>query len=100
MGQIEIPFEPVAGGSEGAMIAEAKSAVATGDPMLMMFWQPHWLFAEMDMEWVVLGRCWMANASKKSGQTRGNACGFQQASIDKIMNKDFRRGLSGGCGDL
>lgn len=86
--QIGIPFAPVAGGSEGAMIAEAKAAVAAGDPMLMMFWQPHWLFAENDFEWVawdpVDGEC-----QEESGQTRGKACGFQQASIDKIASKDM-----------
>lgn len=92
--QIDIPFEPVAGGSEGAMIAEAKSAVATGDPMLMMFWQPHWLFAEMDMNWVAWdpadGEC-----VEESGQSKGNACGFQQASIDKIVNKSFKENYPG-----
>lgn len=92
--QIEIPFEPVAGGSEGAMIAEAKAAVATGDPILMMFWQPHWLFAEMDMNWVAWdaadGEC-----VEESGQSKGNACGFQQASIDKIANKAFKESYPG-----
>ncbi|QGX98913.1 glycine/betaine ABC transporter substrate-binding protein [Roseovarius faecimaris] len=86
--QIGIPFAPVAGGSEGAMIAEAKAAVAAGDPILMMFWQPHWLFAENDFDWVAWdaadGEC-----VEESGQTRGSACGFQQASIDKIANKDM-----------
>jgi len=84
--QIEIPFEPVAGGSEGAMIAEAKSAVATEAPLLMMFWQPHWLFAEEEFNWVAFdpaeGEC-----LEESGQSRGNACGFQQATIDKIAYK-------------
>ncbi len=86
--QIGLPFAPIAGGSEGAMIAEAKSAVAAEQPMLMMFWQPHWLFAENDFEWVEWdaadGEC-----VEESGQTKGNACGFQQASISKIANKDF-----------
>ena len=86
--QIEIPFEPVAGGSEGAMIAEIKSAVAAEKPMLMMFWQPHWLFAENEFNWVewdaAEGEC-----VEESGQSKGNACGFQQASIDKVANKDF-----------
>lgn len=86
--QIQIPFEPIAGGSEGAMIAELKSAVATQAPILMMFWQPHWLFAEEKFNWVefdpVDGEC-----VEESGQSRGKACGFQQASIDKIVNKDF-----------
>ncbi|MCR9146503.1 MAG: ABC transporter substrate-binding protein [Rhodobacteraceae bacterium] len=87
--QIDIPFEPVAGGSEGAMIAELKSAVATGDPMIMMFWQPHWLFAEQEFNWVSWdpadGEC-----VEEEGQSRGNACGFQQASIDKIANISFK----------
>ena len=85
--QIGVPFEPVAGGSEGAMIAELKSAVATGDPILMMFWQPHWVFADLDFNWV----SWDAadgECVEESGQTRGNACGFQQASVDKIVNQD------------
>ena len=86
--QIGIPFEPVAGGSEGAMIAEIRSAIANEDPLLMMFWQPHWLFAEFEFDWIefdaVDGEC-----VEESGQTRGSACGFQQATIDKIMSKDF-----------
>lgn len=88
VGQIDIPFEPVAGGSEGAMIAEIKSAVAAEKPMLMMFWQPHWLFAENEFNWVewdaAEGEC-----VEESGQSKGNACGFQQASIDKVANKEF-----------
>jgi glycine betaine/proline transport system substrate-binding protein len=84
---IEVPFQPVAGGSEGAMIAELKSAVAAGDPILMMFWQPHWIFADLDFDWVTWdsaeGEC-----VEESGQSRGTACGFQQASVDKIANKD------------
>ena len=85
--QIGIPFEPVAGGSEGAMIAELTSAVAAEQPIIMMFWQPHWLFAELDFDWVTWdaadGEC-----VEESGQTKGNACGFQQASVDKIVNQD------------
>ena len=86
--QIGVPFQPVAGGSEGAMIAEVKAAVAAEQPMLMMFWQPHWLFAEADFDWVEWdaadGEC-----IEESGQTRGNACGFEQAAINKIANKDM-----------
>ena len=49
---IELPFVPVAGGSEGAMIAELKSAVAAEQPIIMMFWQPHWIHAEITFDWV------------------------------------------------
>ena len=84
---IDLPFEPVPGGSEGAMIAELKSAIAAEQPILMMFWQPHWLFAAYEFDWVnwdpAEGEC-----VEESGQKRGSACGFQQASVDKIMNRE------------
>ncbi len=84
---LELPFQPVAGGSEGAMVAELRSAVAAKQPMLMMFWSPHWLFAEYDFNWIefdkVDGTCDEAN------QSRGSACGFNQANVGKLVNRDF-----------
>ncbi|MDE2790944.1 MAG: ABC transporter substrate-binding protein [Paracoccaceae bacterium] len=81
---IGLPFTPVPGGSEGAMVAEIDSAIATGDPILIMFWQPHWLFAVHDLEWVQWndadGEC------VEETQTREMACGFQQATVDKIVS--------------
>jgi len=86
--QIGLPFQPVAGGSEGAMIAELRSAVATQQPMLMMFWEPHWLFAEFDFNWVefdaVDGEC------DEGNQSRGAACGFNQANVGKLVSRDFQ----------
>lgn len=82
--QIGLPFEPIPGGSEGAMVAELKSAYAAGEPILMMFWQPHWIFAEHDFEWIE----WNApegGVCVEDQQTRENACGFVQAGVDKIM---------------
>jgi len=85
---VGLPFEPVAGGSEGAMIAELKSAYAAKEPALMMFWQPHWIFADLDVNWVK----WNATEGEcvEENQTKDNACGFQQASIDKIVWKGFK----------
>jgi glycine betaine/proline transport system substrate-binding protein len=84
---IDIPFVPIAGGSEGAMIAELKGAMDSKEPILMMFWQPHWIFANLDVKWVewapTEGEC----VAEK--QTRENACGFSQASVDKIVSKSF-----------
>ncbi|CAM9936512.1 MAG: glycine/betaine ABC transporter substrate-binding protein [Mameliella sp.] len=84
---IELPFDPVAGGSEGTMIAELKSALASEEPILMMFWQPHWVFAEIDVKWVEWnpadGECVEEN------QQRDTACGFAQAHVNKIASKNF-----------
>ncbi|MFT5706095.1 MAG: glycine betaine/proline transport system substrate-binding protein [Oceanospirillaceae bacterium] len=79
-----LPFTPVAGGSEGAMIAELKSAFAAKEPILMMFWQPHWMFTEIDPKWVewnsIEGECVEENQSKDT------ACGFNQAKVSKIVS--------------
>ncbi len=83
---IGLPFTAVAGGSEGAMIAELKSALAAEKPILMMFWKPHWLFAQHEFNWVewnsVEGEC------VEETQTKDTACGFQQATVDKIISKN------------
>ncbi len=85
--KIGMPMKPIAGGSEGAMIAELKSAYAAKEPIIMMFWQPHWLFAQLDFNWVkwasAEGDC------DEAKQTKDNACGFQQATVDKIVWKGF-----------
>lgn len=80
---IDMPFEPVPGGSEGAMVAELKSAYAAKEPVIMMFWQPHSLFAEYDFNWVEWnpadGEC------VEESQDKDTACGFAQASVDKVV---------------
>jgi glycine betaine/proline transport system substrate-binding protein len=85
---IDLPFQAVAGGSEGAMLAEMKSAIAAEQPMLMMFWQPHWIFAEIELnvvEWDSSSPDCLAGVD----QAKGNACGFAQATVQKIVHKDF-----------
>ena len=80
---LEMPLEPIPGGSEGAMMAELKSAYATKDPILMMIWQPHWIFADLDLNFVE----W--NPAEGEGieetQVKESACGFQQAAVHKVV---------------
>lgn len=85
---IKLPFQAVAGGSEGAMLAELKSAVAAKQPMLMMFWQPHWIHAEIKMN-VVEWDSSSPDCLAGKDQSKGSACGFAQASINKIVNASF-----------
>lgn len=84
---IGLPFKVVPGGSEGAMIAELKGAIAAKEPILMMFWQPHWIFAQEDLKWVewnpIDGEC------IEETQARETACGFAQANALKIQSRDF-----------
>ncbi len=85
---IKLPFQPVAGGSEGAMIAELKSAIATKQPMLMMFWQPHWIHSKIDLK-IVEWDSTKSDCVAGKDQSKGSACGFAQASVDKVVTKDF-----------
>ncbi len=87
---LDLPFQPVAGGSEGAMVAEMKSAIAAEQPMIMMFWKPHWIFAEMDLDLVEWDTA-TEDCDSNDSQKRGDACGFAQASIKKIVNGDFAK---------
>ncbi len=86
--QIGLPFQPVAGGSEGAMLAEMKAAIATEQPMIMMFWQPHWIFAETELDIVTWDRV-EADCESQGPQERGDACGFAQAKVQKIVSGSF-----------
>lgn len=45
-------YKAVPSGSEGALVAELKAAAETDSPLLMMFWAPHWVLSEVDVEWV------------------------------------------------
>lgn len=80
---IDMPLEPIAGGSEGAMIAELRSAIDAQQPILMMMYQPHWIFSEYELNFVewnpIEGEC------VEESQERETACGFQQATADKVV---------------
>ena len=84
---IDLPFKTIAGGSEGAMIAELTSALATDAPIISMMWQPHWIFAAHDFNWVewnpVDGECIEENQKKET------ACGFAQATVMKVAWSGF-----------
>ncbi len=85
---IRLPFEPIAGGSEGAMIAELSSAIDAQQPILMMMYQPHWIFTKYDLNFVewnqVEGEC------IEETQVKETACGFKQATADKVVWGGFK----------
>lgn len=51
---LDINFTSIPAGSEGALIAELKSAYATKQPLALMFWEPHWVHAVYDLKLVEL----------------------------------------------
>jgi len=47
---LNLNYQSIPAGSEGALIAEIKSAFATKQPLLLMFWEPHWIHSVYDMK--------------------------------------------------
>ncbi len=47
-----LDFKAIPSGSEGALIAEIKSAVSRKAPLLVMFWSPHWVHGAYKGDWV------------------------------------------------
>ena len=85
---IKLPYQAIAGGSEGAMVAELKSAYAVKEPILMMFWQPHWMFAAYDFKWVEWNKS--EGECVEESQKKDTACGFQQARVHKVAWSGFK----------
>lgn len=89
--KIKLPFTPVAGGSEGAMVAELKAAYDAKEPIIMMFWEPHWIHAQYKFDWVN----WPTDpkeCEEKAGLPAGSmdVCGFHQAKVLKTVWKGFK----------
>ena len=49
-----LPYTSIPAGSEGALITEIQSAEARKAPLVIMFWEPHWLHAVVDLTLVEL----------------------------------------------
>ncbi len=44
-----LEYSSVPAGSEGALVAEIQGAEARNEPLVVMFWAPHWLHAVVDL---------------------------------------------------
>ncbi len=84
---LDLPFVAVPAGSEGAEVAEIQSAVAAKQPLVMMFWAPHWIHAEVDMGWVDIEPAYepacLEDPSWGPNPNALNDCGFAQALVLK-----------------
>lgn len=45
-------FEAIPAGSEGALVAELNASVQKKQPLVMMFWAPHWALTQVQTEWI------------------------------------------------
>lgn len=89
---LNIDYKAVPAGSEGALVAELKSAAARETPLVMMFWAPHWVFAEVDAGWVDLPAYDPACYSDPAWGPNPNAtgdCGVEQPVTMKVAWSGF-----------
>ncbi len=87
---LELDYVSIPSGGEGAIIAEIKSAVDREAPLLTMFWEPHWLHAQIDMERVYLPEYYDGCHDDASLGLNPNAtydCDWGGAEIWKVVNK-------------
>jgi glycine betaine/proline transport system substrate-binding protein len=82
-----IPYQAVPAGSEGALVAELKGAAEKKSPLIMMFWAPHWVLAEVDVGWVDMPK-WEAacpeDPSWGPNPNEVNDCGVDVAITFKV----------------
>ena len=84
---LAIPYQAVPAGSEGALVAELKASVDKKSPLIMMFWAPHWVLAEVDVDWVETPKYDPACAEDASwgpNPNEVNDCGVDVATTFKV----------------
>ena len=83
---LDLPLKFVVAGSEAALITAIKQAVADSTPLLVQFWQPHWLQSQVDLTQVelpaVTDEC-LASAAANDG---GYACDYPVDNLFKAAS--------------
>lgn len=78
---LELPLKYVVAGSEAGLITSIEQSVADQKPLLLQFWQPHWLQSKVDLTEVklpdVTDEC-LASAAAADG---GYACDY---AVDEL----------------
>jgi glycine betaine/proline transport system substrate-binding protein len=89
---LDLDYVSIPSGGEGAIIAEIKSAVSRQAPLLTMFWEPHWLHAQIDMTRVYLPDYYDGchdDASLGMNPDATYDCDWDTVTIWKMVNKDL-----------
>ena len=88
-----LDYVAIPSGGEGALIAEIKSATERKAPVLLMFWEPHWIHAQIDLQRVYLPEFYEGcheDASLGMNPDATFDCDWAPASIWKMVNKELQ----------
>ncbi|WP_415646393.1 glycine betaine ABC transporter substrate-binding protein [Stackebrandtia soli] len=84
---LNLPVEVVSVGSEEKLIEAARDSVNKKEPVLFYFWQPHWLFTEMDLVPVEFPEY----DAKDKDCTEKKMCGYGPLELNTVVSKDFAK---------
>ena len=85
---LSLEYRIVPSGGEGSLITEVESAYARTSPLLLMFWEPHWLFSKYELKRVALPKHAIACEEDPSWGTNPNAvwdCDIPAQEVKKFI---------------
>ena len=88
---LELPLKFVTAGSEAALITAIQNSIADQKPLLLQFWQPHWLQSQVDLTEVELPEFTDECAASAAANDGKYACDYP---VDKLY-KAFSDKLEG-----
>ena len=83
---LNLPFKFIVAGSEAAEITAIKQAIADNKPLLLQFWQPHWLQSQVDLTEVKLPDVNDACKASLAADDGKYACDYPVDELYKAAN--------------
>ncbi len=83
---LELPLQFVVAGSEAGLITAIQQAVADETPVLLNFWQPHWLQSQVDLTEVELPEVTDACLDSAAAEDGSYECDYPVDELYKAAN--------------
>jgi len=83
---LELPLQFVVAGSEAGLITAIQQAVADETPVLLNFWQPHWLQSQVDLTEVDLPEVTDACLESAAAEDGSYECDYPVDELYKAAN--------------
>lgn len=91
---LNLPLKSVPSGSEGSLVTEIKAAEEKAEPLLVMFWSPHWLASVVNLHPVSLPPYFEGCFDDASLGENPNAtydCDWLRGHVDKVAWVGFEK---------
>ncbi len=83
---LELPLKFIVAGSEAALITAIQQAETDRKPLLLQFWQPHWLQSKVDLTEVELPAVTDECTASAADADGGYACDYPVDELYKVAN--------------